>query len=271
MVVQPAERNVTDQRGIEACLWRSHGVPLVRMTMAEVEAAGKLSGPERRLLLPDGAEASVVYFRAGYTPNDYPTEREWSGRELLERSHAIKCPSIGQHLAGTKKVQQLLADEAALARFAGGAEEAALLRTCFAGLYGLDEGGGEAVQAAVRDALAAPAGYVLKPQREGGGNNLFDEELAEALRTMGEEERSGYILMERIRPPTAPAVLMKGGQLVAGECAAELGVYGVFLGDGQRTVLNRAAGHLLRVKQASVNEGGVVAGFAALSSPLLFP
>ncbi|EOD07778.1 glutathione synthetase, partial [Emiliania huxleyi CCMP1516] len=35
MVVQPAERNVTDQRGIEACLWRSHGVPLVRMTMAE--------------------------------------------------------------------------------------------------------------------------------------------------------------------------------------------------------------------------------------------
>jgi hypothetical protein len=37
MVVQPAERNVTDQRGIEACLWRSHGVPLVRMTMAEVE------------------------------------------------------------------------------------------------------------------------------------------------------------------------------------------------------------------------------------------
>ena len=58
---------------------------------------------------------------------------------------------------------------------------------------------------------------------------------------------------------------------MAGECAAELGVYGVFLGDGQRTVLNRAAGHLLRVKQASVNEGGVVAGFAALSSPLLFP
>ena len=37
MVVQPAERNVTDQRGIAACLWRSHGVPLVRMTMAEVE------------------------------------------------------------------------------------------------------------------------------------------------------------------------------------------------------------------------------------------
>ncbi|EOD22341.1 glutathione synthetase [Emiliania huxleyi CCMP1516] len=270
MVVQPAERNVTDQRGIEACLWRSHGVPLVRMTMAEVEAAGKLSGPERRLLLPDGA--SVVYFRAGYTPNDYPTARGgWSGRELLERSHAIKCPSIGQHLAGTKKaisrarVQQLLADEAALARFAGGAEEAALLRTCFAGLYGLDEGEDAACAAGL------PALIALRLVGGGGGNNLFDEELAEALRTMGEEERSGYILMERIRPPTAPAVLMKGGQLVAGECAAELGVYGVFLGDGQRTVLNRAAGHLLRVKQASVNEGGVVAGFAALSSPLLFP
>jgi len=46
-----------------------------------VEAAGKLSGPERRLLLPDGAEASVVYFRAGYTPNDYPTARQGCGRD----------------------------------------------------------------------------------------------------------------------------------------------------------------------------------------------
>jgi hypothetical protein len=30
MVVQPAERNVTDQRGIEACLWAEHQVPRAR-------------------------------------------------------------------------------------------------------------------------------------------------------------------------------------------------------------------------------------------------
>jgi len=45
----------------------------------------------------------------------------------------------------------------------------------------------------------------------------------------------------------------------------------VFLGDGQRVLLNQMAGHLLRVKIATVNEGGVVAGYAALGSPVLYP
>ena len=42
-----------------------------------------------------------------YTPNDYPTEAEWDARLLLERSLAVKCPSLAQHLTGTKKVQQV--------------------------------------------------------------------------------------------------------------------------------------------------------------------
>lgn len=51
---------------------------------------------------------SVVYFRSGYTPNDYPTESEWKGRELIEQSCAAKCPSVAYQLTGSKKVQQEL-------------------------------------------------------------------------------------------------------------------------------------------------------------------
>lgn len=52
---------------------------------------------------------TVVYFRAGYEPGHYPSQNEWDARYLVERSAAIKCPSIHYHLAGTKKVQQALA------------------------------------------------------------------------------------------------------------------------------------------------------------------
>jgi len=166
-------------------------------------------------------------------------------------------------------VQQLLANPETLDRFAN-ADDAASVRTCFAGLHGLDAGGGATVANAVAQAIAQPSHYVLKPQREGGGNNLFDDDMATALRTMSEEERSAYILMERIVPPTFPCLLMKEGEVAAGLCAAELGVYGFFLGNGTTTELNFGAGHLLRAKMADVNEGGVVAGFAALSSPALF-
>ncbi|KAH9287633.1 hypothetical protein KI387_031750 [Taxus chinensis] len=59
---------------------------------------------------------AVVYFRAGYTPVDYPSEAEWRARLMLEKSSAIKCPSISYHLAGSKKIQQELAKPNVLER-----------------------------------------------------------------------------------------------------------------------------------------------------------
>ena len=41
----------------------------------------------------------------------------------------------------------------------------------------------------MRAARAAPEAFVLKPQREGGGNNLYGAEMAEALGTMSPSER----------------------------------------------------------------------------------
>lgn len=269
MVVQPGETNVTDQRGIEQRLWRPpHRVPLRRVTLGEVGRLGSVVGPQRRLRL-GGMEASVVYFRAGYTPADYAGEDEWRGRELIERSLAIKCPSVAAQLAGTKKVQQVLAQRDELARFVS-PDHAAMLRSCFVGLYGLDERGGDDVDDAVAQALGSPGEFVLKPQREGGGHNLFGDEVRQELERLTAAERSAYILMDRILPPTSPATLMRGGEVVAGDCICELGVFGVFLGDGRSTLLNASAGHLLRAKLASVDEGGVCAGFAVLSSPALY-
>lgn len=44
-----------------------------------------------------------------------------------------------------------------------------------------------------------PCSYVLKPQREGGGNNLWFNEMVKVLSTASVEERSAYILMQVIR------------------------------------------------------------------------
>ena len=73
MVVQPGERNVYDQQWVATELWARHRIPLVRATLAEIEAGGRLEGPDGELML--GAQkVAVAYFRAGYTPNDYPSE-----------------------------------------------------------------------------------------------------------------------------------------------------------------------------------------------------
>jgi hypothetical protein len=68
--------------------------------------------------------------RAGYTPDDYPTESEWLGRELIESSAAVKCPNISYHLAGTKKVQQVLANPNELEKFMSSEDCAQLRQVC---------------------------------------------------------------------------------------------------------------------------------------------
>ena len=75
---------------------------------------------------------SVAYYRAGYTPDDYPTELEWSAREIIEHSLATKCPTVGYQLAGTKKIQQVLCEENVLEKFLP-RKKSDLLRKCFAG------------------------------------------------------------------------------------------------------------------------------------------
>ena len=107
-VVQSGETNISDQRPVEYELFDKHEIEVVRLTLAQIHARSSLSGDAAGRLLLDGKqEVSVVYFRAGYSPNDYKGQAEWDARERLESSLAIKCPSVDYQLVGTKKIQQV--------------------------------------------------------------------------------------------------------------------------------------------------------------------
>ena len=111
---------------------------------------------------------------------------------------------------------------------------------------------------------------LTKPQREGGGHNLFGGELVNALRSLSREQRGAYILMQRIWPRKAAAVLVRDGEAAVGQAVHELGIYSTLLTSRSGGVLlNEAAGHLVRSKLDGVDEGGVTAGYAVLSSPLV--
>ncbi len=169
-------------------------------------------------------------------------------------------PSVAWQLAGTKKVQQVLADANVLRKYAGNNADA--LAASFAGLFPLTE-------SSISAALNAPNDFVLKPQREGGGNNFYGEDLAKHLRELPREEWGAFILMERLVPKPFRNVVLRSDALTAGDCVSELGVFSFFLARDAAVLCNRPLGHLLRTKFASANETGVAAGFGALDSPRL--
>lgn len=264
-VVQSGERNFFDQRLLEFALWDNHRVKAVRRTLGELNTEATMDTDGALTLQNNQLEVAAVYFRAGYTPDDYPTEKEWDARLMLERSNAVCCPSISYHLVGAKKVQQTLAKGNDLEMFLTD-REAAMVRASFAGLWSL---GADADESVVTDAKKNPEAYVVKPQREGGGNNIYGADVAVALNSMPPEELSAHILMQRIMPAAAPSVLVKDGSIVRGDAVSELGIYSVYIGNGSEVRLNRAAGHLLRTKLSGVDEGGVATGFSVLDSPYL--
>ena len=62
---------------------------------------------------------------------------------------------------------------------------------------------------------------------------------------------------------------MRGGQASEEEVVSELGIYSTYVRSGGKVLLDSPAGHLLRTKVASSDEGGVAAGFAVIDSPRL--
>ncbi|KAL6736757.1 hypothetical protein Aduo_007071 [Ancylostoma duodenale] len=269
VIVEDQNQNQIDQKHVEYAL-EDLGVPvdqIVRRTLTECEQCLTLS-PERHLLL-SGSRVAVVYFRAGYTPDNYPTEKEWASRLLIERSDAIKSPWIGLQVANTKKTQQVLAEDGVVERFVGHPRDAAAIRSTFAGLWAIN-GDDPVTQKLIKNAIAHPSRFVLKPQLEGGGGNFYGETMAEKLKNMGKEELGAFILMERIQPLVAENYLVRAMQPVElSNVVSELGVYGYALGDrGMPEV--RQGGHLLRTKGEKVDEGGVAVGFAVIDSPFLY-
>jgi len=114
--------------------------------------------------------------------------------------------------------------------------------------------------------------YVLKPQREGGGNNVYRKAIPEFLESLPDASWPAYILMEMIEPPALSNAILRNGEVQTGGVIGELGVYGVCLwkkgsaGQGARILQNWQAGYLLRTKGDQSEEGGVAAGFGAVDS-----
>ena len=82
-------------------------------------------------------------------------------------------------------------------------------------------------------AIENPEKYVLKPQREGGGNNVYGQDIKPFLENIkNSEERSAYILMDRISPPIIKNYMVRPGsqEPILADCISELGIFGYVIG-----------------------------------------
>jgi len=266
-------------------LLEKHSIRVVRQTFDDLARSAKLDPFTQALFITptqgvlstqSSIEISTVYFRAGYTPTDFPTAAQWFTRLLLERSLAIKCPSIPLQLAGGKKVQQVLTEPGVLEGYLCDQKwgeqiftlnEVQEIRDSWMMMWGLDNKDG------IDKARTLASTLVLKPQREGGGNNIYKDDIPSFLDNLPPKENEAWIAMELIVPPQGTSnylVRAEGGGAFRTEVASELGIFGWALFGGPNSdVKQKEIGWLVRTKGKDSNEGGVAAGFSVLDSLLL--
>ena len=105
----------------------------------------------------------------------------------------------------------------------------------------------------IDEVLKNPEHFVLKPQREGGGNNIYGADIPAFLETiMGTPEQDAYIVMDKITPPVSTNYMIrpltKEPMLV--KTISELGIFGYCIGDETGTVFTHIGVHFLAFHQA---------------------
>ncbi|EAU85776.2 glutathione synthase [Coprinopsis cinerea okayama7 len=296
-VIQPGERNVFDQKWLEFELLEKHSIHVLRQTFDDLITSAKVEN--ETLTVSSTTEISVVYYRSGYMPHEYPTPAHYTVRLILESSKAINCPTIALQLAGGKKVQEVLTRPGVVEKFLPefSAEQIAELRGSFMDMWGLDEdsqdavgstetgGQGKSEPLGTTKARKEFASLVLKPQREGGGNNVYKDDIPAFLDKLPPEEREAWIAMRLIEVPQGVrGWLLRAGSVgyssdtlsahnaVEAEVVSELGIFGwaLFGKDGEKEKIEeKEVGWLVRTKGKDSNEGGVATGFSVLDSLVL--
>jgi glutathione synthase len=74
-----------------------------------------------------------------------------------------------------------------------------------------------------------PNNFVLKPQREGGGNNIYGENILKMMKSLTPEELKAYILMQKIKPVPRLGFLVKKRELSCAPVISELGIFSYFI------------------------------------------
>jgi len=266
-LIVPNERNVCDQGALIDAILKVK--PMIRFHLKTFEQlTNELLFDKKTFniyLKPSHDEIAIIYYRAGYIPDHYINENCWLVREQIEQSRAIKCPTIRSQLAGSKIVQEYLTHDNIIEKYINDENLSKNIRSTFASIFTFNNN--QTRKTHIDLLRQNPNNFVVKPNREGGGNNKYGDDILNLIEKE-ENNLNYYIAMEKIIPPKCTTCLIKpnGKHLLHVECINEIGIFGTMVSnvDTNEEYINEVTGYLVRTKTIDTNEGGVATGYSVL-------
>lgn len=284
MIIHPinTETGIIDQSAIDFELFNKYNVVCIRRSMRDLcKGRIKLDVETKELIVDDVHRISCVFHHQNQT-SYYLKSFENEGFDncmnviqIIEFSTAIK-QNMGYTLMGTKIIQALYStfslDNNILYRYLEKSEAQLIQKYCF-NVYCLDVRLDKNASIVIADAQKNYNNYVLKPNRDGGGNNFFDEEVKIQIDKMLMNENanalSAYILMEKIDAISFDAWFVNQRQCSKIKSNAEVGIFSCYLASESIIYVDEVCGSYCKTKNITANEAGIKAGNGVIDSCIL--
>ncbi len=258
------EKNAFDQFAPAALLAKA-GIGFFRYSFQDLRVLLKVD-EDSGIATVLGREVALFYFRDGYVPQQYAAE-DWAVRELVELSSAVKCPDASLQLINMKYFQHVINQRETWSHFGFTGLEYQASLASFCGIWTIEDFARDKLK--MLEFILSRGGFgrfVLKPQREGGANNLFNGQIQTAIEELTADELGAYILMEKIEAKTHTNIHCDWKELKVRDSIDEIGLFHFSLWKDGSEVTQAAGGSLVRTKLSEFEEGGVSMGYAVINS-----
>lgn len=114
----------------------------------------------------------------------------------------------------------------------------------------------EELEALIQKAKQDPTGWVLKPNMDGGKNNIFGEAVIETLENLKNLEYRDFVLMKLIKdcPIYDNGSIIRGYRYFPIRCTYEFSRFGAFSEINGSLVRNSASGYAIKTREEGKNE-----------------
>ena len=212
------------------------------------EVCTKLKKDEQGNLTYDNTKISLIYFKSGDKPEDYPDEESWQGREFLELSTAIKVPDVNTFLTSLKVFQYYLSKPSIIMHYYNTEFVINDILRFFGGIYYVPDMDKEKQTELFNKIRNEPNKYIFK-NLYGNKNYLTGENLKSKIPEEGGEpsdQIKNGIILECCTPPEHETLLIKNEEAKIENVISEYSIYGIILMNDNNYIITKSLSYLVR-------------------------
>ncbi|MCQ2821125.1 MAG: hypothetical protein MJ252_28020 [archaeon] len=269
-VINPNNKMDFELKTLENYLYDNYEIRVKYMTLAEVPK--QCTKDDQGIIKTEDKRISLFYFATGNSQNDYQEEGAWNGREMIELSNAVKCPSINLFLVSLEVFKNKLRDTEFIKKFI--TEELIIndMLRFFSQSNFIRDLPEDKQKEVLGNLFKNKEGFYVKNLRKDNESLFAGEKILTVIPSESAElteDIKNLFVLEKIDSPDFDCTTIKEEKEAKIKGCSCFSVFGIIMSDATSLTVNKALSFLVRTLPKEEIQGEIFDNLCYLSLPLL--